>query len=110
MPSHYEPCGLNQIYSLKYGTIPVVRATGGLEDTVKGYAPGIAATGFKFKEYAAKPLVVQLKQAVALYKDKVEWAAMVERAMAEDFSWSRSARKYMDLYKVAMERRSINTL
>lgn len=107
MPSHYEPCGLNQIYSLKYGTIPVVRATGGLEDTVKGYAPGVASTGFKFKEYAPKALVVKLRQAVALYKQKEEWAAMVERAMAEDFSWSRSAKKYIELYSVAIGRRSI---
>jgi starch synthase len=109
MPSHYEPCGLNQIYSLKYGTIPVVRATGGLEDTVKGHAPGVVGTGFKFKEYTAKAMVAKLKEAVALYKTKPEWAAMVERAMAEDFSWSRSAKKYMELYSVAIGRREVDS-
>jgi starch synthase len=69
----------------------------------------VVGTGFKFKEYTAKALVAKLKEAVVLYKNKPEWAAMVERAMAEDFSWSRSAKKYMELYSVAIGRREVDS-
>ncbi len=99
MPSLYEPCGLNQIYSLKYGTIPVVRATGGLEDTVKAY-PLAGATGFKFKEYSAHALVGKVKEAIAVFKDKKAWRALQEAAMKEDFSWQGSALRYLELYEV----------
>ncbi|MBI5642041.1 MAG: glycogen synthase GlgA [Deltaproteobacteria bacterium] len=100
MPSRYEPCGLNQIYSLRYGTIPVVRATGGLEDTVRDYKEG-DGTGFKFKEYSAKAIVEKVKEAIAVFEDKKAWEELQKRAMAEDFSWERSARKYMELYQKA---------
>ncbi|OGQ51991.1 MAG: starch synthase [Deltaproteobacteria bacterium RIFCSPLOWO2_02_FULL_53_8] len=106
MPSKYEPCGLNQIYSLKYGAIPVVMATGGLEDTVIQYEGG-AGTGFKFKKYTAKAFVDKIKEALAVYKDKQAWAGLQRNAMREDYSWERSARKYMDVYKAAHGRASV---
>ncbi len=102
MPSRYEPCGLNQIYSLRYGTIPVVRATGGLEDTVRDYR-GNEGNGFKFKEYSAQALIQKVKEAVELYKDKLRWAELQRRAMAENFSWEESARRYMELYRLAIK-------
>ena len=103
MPSLYEPCGLNQIYSLKYGTVPVVRATGGLEDTVKAY-PLAGATGFKFKEYDVSALVEKVKEAVLLFKDKKAWRALQEAAMKEDFSWQESARRYIEIYGMAVKK------
>ncbi len=103
MPSRYEPCGLNQIYSLKYGTIPVVRATGGLDDTVRGYADG-TGTGFKFTEYSAKALTAKLTEAVELFADRGAWKALMLRAMKEDFSWRRSAERYMELYRLARKK------
>ncbi len=103
MPSRYEPCGLNQIYSLKYGTIPVVRATGGLKDTVRGF-PSQRATGFKFEDYSAQALAGKLKEALTLFRDKKAWAALMDNAMAEDFSWESSARRYMEIYKSALKK------
>lgn len=103
MPSLYEPCGLNQIYSLKYGTVPVVRATGGLEDTVKAY-PLPGATGFKFKEYEAAALVEKVKEALLLFKDKKAWKALQDAAMKEDFSWQGSARRYIEIYDMAAKK------
>jgi starch synthase len=99
IPSRYEPCGLTQMYSLKYGTIPVVRATGGLDDTIREFDP-IAKTGngFKFDDYKREALLGCLDRALARWKDKASWARLVENAMAEDFSWDRSARAYLDLY------------
>lgn len=93
MPSHYEPCGLNQIYSLKYGTIPVVRATGGLDDTIK------EGTGFKFSEYSGRALLDTLRTALDAYRDKTEWAARMRRSMEKDFSWDASAAEYSALYR-----------
>jgi starch synthase len=103
MPSRYEPCGLNQIYSLKYGTIPVVRATGGLDDTVRDCAAG-TGTGFKFTEYSAKALTAKLTTAVELFADKEAWGPLMARAMKEDFSWRRSAERYIELYRLARRR------
>lgn len=108
MPSKYEPCGLNQIYSLKYGAIPVVRATGGLEDTVTRYIDG-GGTGFKFKEYAPGAFVEKIKEALGVYKDRQAWAALQRNAMREDFSWERSAKKYMDIYDLAVSAASLRT-
>lgn len=102
MPSLYEPCGLNQIYSLKYGTIPIVRATGGLDDTVSDYLEG--GNGFKFKEYSAKALTGKVKEAVAAYHDRKAWQALMRRAMTENFSWEIAAGKYLELYRLALER------
>ncbi len=98
MPSKYEPCGLNQIYSLRYGTIPVVRATGGLDDTIKEYRNG-RGTGFKFREYSAEALVKKVAEALRVYRKRRAWEGLQKRAMKEDFSWYRSAKKYAALYK-----------
>jgi len=99
IPSRYEPCGLTQMYSLRYGTIPVVRATGGLDDTIREFNP-VAGTGngFKFEAYTEAALVGCLDRALARWKDQAAWARLMENAMAEDFSWGRSARAYLDLY------------
>jgi len=93
MPSRYEPCGLNQIYSLRYGTVPVVRATGGLDDTID------EETGFKFRDYSGSALLDALRSALAAYQDEASWAAMMRRGMLKDFSWSAAAREYRTLYK-----------
>ncbi len=102
MPSRYEPCGLNQIYSLKYGTIPIVRATGGLEDTVKEYSIG-KGTGFKFKDYSAHALIDKVREACSVFKDKKVWAALQKRAMSEEFSWERAVGEYIKIYQAIME-------
>ena len=78
MPSRYEPCGLNQIYSLRYGTIPIVRATGGLDDTINDYNKG-EGNGFKFAEYSEDALVAKVKEAVTVYFDKKAWQALQKR-------------------------------
>lgn len=98
MPSRYEPCGLNQMYSMKYGTIPVVRATGGLADTVVDYKNEDSSTGFVFKEYSSDALRGAMVRAREAFKDKDKWTAMVARAMAQDFSWQRAAESYANLY------------
>lgn len=100
MPSRYEPCGLNQMYSMKYGTVPVVRATGGLMDTVTPVdkAKG-TGTGFLFTEYSAAAFLKALTQALEAYQDKKLWKKIMLNAMAEDFSWSASARAYLKLYE-----------
>lgn len=100
MPSRYEPCGLNQIYSLRYATVPLVRATGGLDDTVRDFS-GQDANGFKFEEYAADGLVAKLKEALSVYKDRPKWLALMKRGMAEDFSWEAAAGGYIELYAEA---------
>lgn len=103
MPSRYEPCGLNQMYSLKYGTIPVVRATGGLDDTVKEFDPAAKkGNGFKFTEYSSQALLASLKRALNVYQDKKLWKRLVQNAMKEDFSWKKSARRYERLYRMAL--------
>lgn len=92
MPSRYEPCGLNQIYSLRYGTPPVVRATGGLDDTIE------EDTGFKFQEYAGEALLGAIKHALDSFSDKPSWRNRMRRGMLKDFSWSASASEYSALY------------
>jgi starch synthase len=98
MPSRYEPCGLNQMFSLRYGTPPVVRATGGLDDSVIAEPPE-EATGFKFQEYDGAALLAALRQAVAAFAEKRRWQQMMRRAMRQDFSWSASAGAYAALYR-----------
>ncbi len=107
MPSIYEPCGLNQIYSLKYGTLPIVRATGGLEDTVKQYNESLGTgTGFKFIQATPGALIDTIGWAVSTYFDRKEHLAqMIQSAMAEDYSWDRSAREYEALYERALSKR-----
>ncbi|HBL24872.1 MAG TPA: glycogen synthase, partial [Deltaproteobacteria bacterium] len=103
MPSRYEPCGLNQLYSLKYGTVPVVRSVGGLEDTITDHtAEPDAGTGFKFHDYTKEAMLDAIKRALSVYRNKNVWTALVKRCMAEDFSWERSAKEYVGLYKKAI--------
>ncbi len=92
MPSRYEPSGLSQMYSLRYGTVPVVRSTGGLADTVD------ESTGFKYYGYSAWSMYDAIRHALAAYQDRAGWTARMKRGMAKDFSWSVSAGKYQDLY------------
>ena len=101
MPSRYEPCGLNQIYSLKYGTVPVVRATGGLDDTIEPFDSRTGrGTGFKFAEYEGEALLDCLEQALHVYGRNPEaWRRLMENGMRKDFSWSASAADYERLYQ-----------
>jgi starch synthase len=108
MPSRFEPCGLNQLYSLKYGTVPVVRATGGLADTVtdfteEGLRSG-AATGFRFERYAPDALRDAVGRALAVYAQGDKWRQLMRNGMAQDWSWRRSAREYVDVYRKAREK------
>jgi len=106
MPSRYEPCGLNQIYSLRYGTVPVVRATGGLDDTIEPFDPASGrGTGFKFSEYTGPALLAALHEALATYGDKTAWRRLQANGMAKDFSWNASALEYGRLYDVARKGR-----
>ena len=106
MPSKYEPCGLNQMYSLRYGTLPVVRATGGLADTVEDLdAKPKSGTGFVFEKYQAKQMLDAIKRAVAAFADEKTWTAAMKRAMAKDFSWGASAEKYIELYKNLLKKK-----
>ncbi|HEV2418606.1 MAG TPA: glycogen synthase GlgA [Terriglobia bacterium] len=98
MPSRYEPCGLNQIYSLKYGTPPVVRATGGLDDTIQEF-DGTGGTGFKFEEYSALALLDALERAVTTYRQPEAWRRLMLNGMAKDFSWTASAKAYAAIYE-----------
>jgi starch synthase len=100
MPSRYEPCGLNQIYSLKYGTVPVVRATGGLDDTIEPYDLRTGkGTGFKFHEYTAEAMLNCVQNALALYAKPKEWRTLMLNGMARDFSWTAAAREYLKIYE-----------
>jgi starch synthase len=99
MPSRFEPCGLNQIYSLRYGTLPIVRATGGLDDTVTSYDSLTGrGNGFKFDEYSPEALIGAAREARDLYRHPEHRAAAVRNAMACDYSWDSSAGRYLDLY------------
>jgi starch synthase len=105
MPSRYEPCGLNQLYSLKYGTVPVVRGVGGLDDTIRDYTSlPETGTGFKFYDYSKEAMLDALRRALQTYGQEKNWADLISRCMAEDFSWERSARQYMELYRSAVEK------
>ena len=99
MPSRFEPCGLNQMYSLRYGTPPVVRAVGGLEDTVEDFDGWNRGTGFKFRDYAPPALLLALRRALDAWRDRRAWRGLVVRGMSQDFSWDRSARSYEALYQ-----------
>ena len=101
MPSHYEPCGLNQQYSLRYGTIPIVRATGGLKDTVFEFdAEADSGNGFLFEECTPTALLETIRRAVAAFRGNPDgWRAMMVRGMTQDLSWTASAKAYQDLYR-----------
>ncbi|MDE2059461.1 MAG: glycogen synthase GlgA [candidate division NC10 bacterium] len=106
MPSRYEPCGLNQMYSLAYGTIPVVRATGGLDDTIVQFDPVTGqGNGFKFEEASGAAFLQAIWQALALYREKALWPRLITNAMTADFTWDRSAREYERLYRRAAEKK-----
>jgi starch synthase len=100
MPSRYEPSGLTQMYSLRYGTIPIVRATGGLKDTIEEFNPKTErGNGFVFGPYEVEDLLKALDRALAHFYRQGEWRKLINNAMAADFSWARSARAYLDLYQ-----------
>lgn len=107
MPSRYEPCGLGQLIALRYGSIPVVRRTGGLADTVIDPAEDAAANGFTFGEPSPLSLLIALDRALGLYRQPQGWLAMVGRGMRQDFSWDRSAQRYLELYRQAKEARHV---
>ena len=107
MPSRYEPCGLNQLYSLKYGTVPIVRETGGLADTIQDYDPDTGeGTGFVFKNYDSDELLEAVKRALQVYQNKGGWTKLMKNGMRKDFSWRASAEKYEDLYQIALQKQS----
>jgi starch synthase len=106
MPSRYEPCGLNQIYSLRYGTVPLVRATGGLDDTVQNFDPTTKqGTGFKFERYDGRALLGCIRAALKTYHDPNAWPVVQTNGMAKDFSWKTSAAAYVTLYEQARRSR-----
>lgn len=110
MPSKFEPCGLNQIYSLKYGTIPIVRATGGLDDTIEDYNPATGTgNGFKFTAYSGPVLLETVQRAIAVYSHRKAWLRLMANAMACDFSWKKSAFEYLALYRKLLEVPSLGT-
>jgi len=103
MPSRSEPCGLTQMYALRYGTVPVVRTTGGLADTVEPYDPAKGAgTGFRFDNPDGTGLLWAVDQALGAFRDRKAWTALMKRGMAREFSWERSALEYVELYRRAM--------
>jgi starch synthase len=107
MPSRYEPCGLNQMYSLKYGTVPIVRATGGLDDTIEPWdARTGKGTGFKFSEYNGEALLLTIKHALLAYQDPSSWQTLMRNGMTRDFSWGASAREYGKVYERARQVRA----
>jgi starch synthase len=104
MPSKYEPAGLNQLYSLKYGTVPIVRATGGLDDTVEQWDPAThKGTGFKFREYAGEALLESLRLALAAHRDAKSWQVLMKNGMAQDYSWDASAKEYVRVFERARQ-------
>ena len=108
MPSKYEPCGLNQIYSLKYGTVPIVRKTGGLADTVDFYNwETQEGTGFVFDYYNSESLFWAIQHAIQTFTDKSAWKKLVIRGMKKDFSWDKQIPKYIELYEKLTKQRRI---
>jgi starch synthase len=104
MPSLYEPCGLNQMYSMRYGTVPVVRATGGLDDTVADFdSVSGEGTGFKFRDYRASALLEKIRQALYCYNEPETWRRIQRNGMLTDNSWSAAAQKYLNLYRAVKE-------
>jgi starch synthase len=108
MPSRYEPSGLNQMYSLKYGTVPIVRATGGLDDSIEPFdVEHGSGTGFKFKEYTGAALLYTVRQALHHYMDERIWKRIQLNGMAKDFSWKGPAAEYAKLYETARAARGV---
>jgi starch synthase len=100
MPSRFEPCGLTQMYALKYGAAPVVRATGGLADTVAEFDPATGSgNGFVFERYEAAELIAAMRRALRVFGDPAAWRRLMANCFAADFSWSAAAARYMELYR-----------
>jgi starch synthase len=100
MPSRYEPCGLNQLYSLRYGSVPIVRRTGGLADTITHFdATSGAGTGIVFDDYNAEGVTWAIDTALSLYLQLTNWRCLVQNGMAQDFSWPPRIAQYIDLYR-----------
>jgi starch synthase len=100
VPSRYEPCGLTQIYALRYGTVPVVRATGGLDDTVTSFDPASGeGNGFKFSGYKPQAFLASIRAALDLFHQPTQWERLMENGMEADFSWKRSAQRYAEIYQ-----------
>jgi starch synthase len=107
MPSKFEPCGLNQMYSLRYGTVPIVHAVGGLVDTVRDGGPeDTHSTGFVFREYTRAALLTALERALTLFADRRRWRTLQLAGMRQNNSWDRSAREYVKIYERALKARS----
>ena len=103
MPSRFEPCGLNQMYSLRYGTVPIVRSTGGLEDTVDDFDPATGrGTGFKFRDYTSAALVAAVRRALSVFPDREAWRGIQRAGMRQDHSWDGSAREYVKVYRALL--------
>jgi starch synthase len=99
MPSRYEPCGLNQMYSLRYGTVPIVRRTGGLADSVQHFDPATGTgTGIVFNDYNAGAASWAIGHGLDLYQQKGAWRRLVQNGMAQDFSWHRQVQRYVEAY------------
>jgi starch synthase len=109
MPSRYEPCGLNQMYSMKYGTVPIVRKTGGLADSVIDFDASPDSTGFVFEEYSADALYEAVRRARETYRDGNAWRQLVLRAMKRDFSWRRQSGEYIETYAATLRKRKVVT-
>ncbi len=106
MPSRYEPCGLNQIYSLKYGTVPIVRATGGLDDTIEEWNPATGTgDGFKFYGYSPWDLLLEIDRALQAFKDQAAWQKLMRNGMRRNYSWEQPAREYAQIYEEVARRR-----
>src|SRR4051812_5009633 len=109
MPSRYEPSGLNQMYSLKYGTVPIVRATGGLDDTIEPFDVTTGrGTGFKFWDYNGEAMLATIKAALALFRDQASWLKLMKNGMAKDYSWGVSAKEYVRVYARARQSRGVS--
>jgi len=107
MPSRFEPCGLNQMYSLRYGTVPIVHGVGGLADTVEDYVPGSdRSTGFVFRDYTGEALLTAAGRAVVLFQDPERWRVLQAAGMRQDHSWDRSAREYVTIYERVIGQRT----
>jgi starch synthase len=104
MPSLYEPCGLNQMYSLHYGTVPVVRATGGLADSVQPWDPETGTgTGFLFEEYSEEAMLEALHRALNTFRDQPAWHQLMLNGMGQDFSWTKQVKEYEALYRLMLK-------
>lgn len=110
IPSRYEPCGLTQMFAMRYGSVPVARATGGLKDTIINNEPPINNTGFLFPRANPVDLANAIRHALLLYNDKEAWRTIQRNGMAQDFSWERSAKQYAELYFSLYDRKRVTVI